>query len=299
MTDILVLRDAEAAQRFQHMTYPAHRPLLSFAPDVAPIAICALEDGAPVGLALASLGPAASEAKLVSLFVAEAWRQRGLGTALLRHLELACAARGVEKLSGTYMSGQPATPAVERILATTGWTPPKARMLVARCSLDSIKGARWLNHFRIPDGYELLRWVEVSAAERDEIRASDARNPWIAGDLKPFDHERGIEPVTSLALRVDGKVLGWCLNHLVDDMLRFTCSYGRYDLRRRGRLMLLWSEAVRRMPSIGATIGIWTMPVWHEDMVNFARKHVQPYAIFFGETFGAERLIERHPRDLG
>ena len=64
-------------------------------------------------------------------------------------------------------------------------------------------------------------------------------------------------------------------------------------------LQLLWSEAAKRMPSIGVTTAMWTMPVWHEDMVNFARKYIRPYATFFGETFGAELLLASPARDLG
>jgi hypothetical protein len=31
---------------------------------------------------------------------------------------------------------------------------------------------------------------------------------------------------------------------------------------------------------------MWTDPIGHAGMVNFARKHMQPYSIFFGETRG-------------
>jgi GNAT superfamily N-acetyltransferase len=299
MTDFLVLRDEEAAKSFLAMTYPFHRRLLTFAPDVAPLGIGAVEDGTPVGLALARFGPVARGATLLSLFVAEAWRRRGVGTALTRRLERECAARGLAKLSGTYMSGQPATPAVERILSCAGWSAPTPRMLVVQCSLESVKEARWINRFRCSPGFEIIPWVDVTAAERNEIRASNARAAWIANDLSPFDYEADLEPVTSLALRVHGEVRGWCLNHLVDGVLRFTCSYGREDLRRWGCLMLLWSEAAKRMPSIGVTTAMWTMPVWHEDMVNFARKYIRPYATFFGETFGAELVLASPTRDLG
>lgn len=293
MAELTVLRDPKVAEPFHAMTFSTYRRLLNFRPPgPTPVALGAFENGVAVGLALASLGPPANEAKLLSLFVAEPQRGRGIATALARRLEPVCAALGVERLNATFMSGQPATPAIERILAKLGWTAPETRMVVVRCSLDSIKGAPWLNRLSVPPGYEILPWVDITPAERDEIRESNRCDPWIAADLNPFDFESDIEPVTSLALRVHGKVLGWCLNHLIDGTLRYTCSFVRKDLQSRGRVLLLYSEAVNRMPRIGISTGMWTVPVWHEGMLNFARKHMRPYSIFFGETLGVERQIE-------
>ena len=159
-------------------------------------------------------------------------------------------------------------------------------MLVVRCSLDSIKSAPWLNRYALPKGYEVLPWAQVTSAEREALRVSNLEKPWIAPDLVPFDLEENYEPVTSLALRVNGAILGWCLNHVVDGILRFTCSFLRRDLQRLGRIVLLYSESVSRMPAAGLSVGMWTVPIRHAGMVNFANKHMQPYSIFFGETRG-------------
>ena len=91
---------------------------------------------------------------------------------------------------------------------------------------------------------------------------------------------------TSVALRVNGAIVGWCLTHAVDGLLRFTCAFVRKDLQRLGRLLLLWDEVFARMPQAGFTVGMWTIRLSSKGMVAFASKHMQPYSIFFGETRG-------------
>jgi hypothetical protein len=103
----------------------------------------------------------------------------------------------------------------------------------------------------LPQGYEILSWVDVTEAEREAIRVSHAREPWFAPDLLPFDFEAGLDPVTSVALRVRGQVLGWCLNHVVGDVLRFTCRFVRRDLQQLGRILLLYGEVTARGSGAG------------------------------------------------
>ena len=289
MSTFMMLDSAAMADGFRHMTFPAFRDLLDFDPAKrAPLAVGARVNEHPVGLALAAPTGAPGGGELLSLYVDQDYRRRGVAGELMRQTLAACAARGAAEISATYMSGQAGTAAVERIFESSGWDAPETRMLVVRCSLESIKAAPWLNRFTVPPGYEVLPWVEVGAAERAAIRDSHAHKPWVATDLMPFDFEQGIEPITSVALRVKGEILGWCLNHVVGDVLRYTCSFVRRDLQRLGRILLLYNEAVARMPAAGMSVGMWTVPVGHAGMMSFARKHMQPYSIFFGETRGVK-----------
>lgn len=287
MRSFLQVTDAQTAAPYRTMTFPAYRGLLSFHPfDVSPLAISALQDDAPAGLALLAPSVSLGEAELLSIFVAPRFRRGGIALELMQRTLAHCKTRGINRVSASYMSGQDATEALETIFHKTGWEPPQTRMLVVRCSLDSIKAAPWLDRYALPEGYEVLPWVQVTIAERAALRASNEQKPWIAPDLVPFDYEQDCEPVTSVALRINGAIVGWCLNHIVDRTLRFTCSFVRRDLQRLGRIVLLYSDSVSRAPATGLSVGMWTVPVIHKGMANFARKHMQPYSIFFGETRG-------------
>lgn len=281
------IETTESANGFRRMTFPAFRAHLDFGSTRAtPLAVGAFAGARPVGLGLASPAGTPDRAEFLSLFVDPEFRRQGLGTALMRRTMAECDVRGVRELSAIYMTGRAGTAAVERILSVTGWDAPETRMLVLRCSLESMAPAPWLTRLTQPPGFETVPWVDITEAEREAIRVSHAQTPWIAPDLVPFDFEQGIEPLTSVALRVRGEVLGWCLNHVVGDVLRFTCSFVRRDLQRLGRILLLYREAVAQMPGTGLSVGMWTVPVEHQGMAAFARNHLRPYSVFFAETRG-------------
>ena len=287
MRTFIQLSDAKAAAQYRSMTFPAYQGLLNFnSADVAPLAIGTLQNEAPAGLALLVTNPSAAEAELLSIFVSPRLRRNGIALELMQRTLAYCKKQNIQKISATYMSGQDSTQTLENIFKKTGWALPQTRMLVVRCSLDSIKSAPWLNRYELPKGYEVLPWAQVTTAEREALRVSNLEKPWIAPDLVPFDFEENYEPVTSVALRVNGAIVGWCLTHAVEGMLRFTCAFVRKDLQRLGRLLLLWDEVVARMPHAGCTVGMWTIRLSSKSMVDFARKNIQPYSIYFGETRG-------------
>ncbi len=292
MRSFIQLSDAKAAAQYRVMTFPAYRGLLDFnSADVAPLAIGTLQNDAPSGLALLVASPSAGAAELLSIFVAPRFRRSGIALELMQRTLAYCKTHCIQNISASYMSGQDSTQALENIFNKTGWTAPQTRMLVVRCSLDSIKSAPWLNRYALPKGYEVLPWAQVTAAEREALRVSNLEKPWIAPDLVPFDVEENYEPVTSVALKVNGAIVGWCLTHAVDGLLRFTCAFVRKDLQRLGRLLLLWDEVVARMPQAGCSVGMWTIRLSSKGMIAFASKHMQPYSIFFGETRG----VTAHP----
>jgi len=271
------------------MTFPAYQGVLNFnTAEVVPLAIGTLQNDVPAGLALLVMNPSSGEGELLSIFVSPRFRRSGIAIELMQRTLAYCKTHRIQNISATYMSGQNSTQTLENIFNKTGWAAPQTRMLVVRCSLDSIKSAPWLNRYALPKGYEVLPWAQVTTAEREALRTSNLEKPWIAPDLLPFDFEENYEPVTSVALKFNGAIVGWCLNHVVDEMLRFTCSFLRRDLQRLGRIVLLYSDSVCRMPAAGLSIGMWTVPIKHAGMVNFARKHMQPYSIFFGETRGVK-----------
>jgi len=287
MRTFIQLSDAKAAAQYRSMTFPAFQGLLNFnSADVAPLAVGTLQNEAPAGLALLVTSPNTGEAELLSIFVAPRLRRNGIALELMQRTIAYCRTQNIQKISAIYMSGQDATQTLENIFNSSGWTAPQTRTLVVHCSLDSLKPAPWLNRYALPDGYEVLPWSQVTTAEREALRISNLEKPWIAPELLPFDVEENYEPATSVALRVNGAIVGWCLTHAVDGLLRYTCAFVRKDLQRLGRLLLLWDEVVARMPQAGFTVCMFGIVISNSPMVNFARKHMQPYSIFFGETRG-------------
>ena len=281
----------DLAPAYRAFTFPAWRGLLDVLDNPAVVAMGVVLDGKPVGLALGHLAEAGS-AMLDSVYVTPAMRCRGMAAAAVAALASACRARGAHTLSCTYMSGQPTTPAFEALLARGGWSAPERRMLVVQATLDSIRHAPWMREYPLPADMEIVPWLSLDEAAREALRASHAAKAWIAPDLVPFDHEADCEPLTSLALRWKGEVVGWVINHRVDKVLRFTCSFMHPRLQRMGRIVLLYNAAVARMPEAGLNTGMWTVPVWHAGMSAFATRWMAPYATRFDDTRGSRLVLD-------
>ncbi|CAK0741977.1 N-acetyltransferase domain-containing protein [Gammaproteobacteria bacterium] len=278
-------------------TFPALRYLLDRLDGDEVFAIGAEDTvGAPVGLALGRVAASKTEfrqAELMSIYVIPGMRRRGVGTHLLDTFTVHCRVLGLARIRITYMTGQASTPALEAILARAGWTPPETRMLVVQATLDSIRHAPWIRVLPLPKGTQIVPWVDLTASDRATLAESQNTQPWIPHDLYPFNHEAGCEPTTSLALKEDGHVVGWVINHRVGRVLRYTCAFMHPRRQRKCRILLLYNEAVSRMPQAGFDTGIWTVPTWHPDHAAFARRWMVPYAIQFNETRGSALLLLR------
>lgn len=299
------------ARAFEGMTYPVYRHLLALKPSprhpeqgdtkpVQPLALAAWQEGAAAGLLLAATPPTApvegDAAEILSVYVHPALRNSGLGTALVSRLCETLEQRGFWRVGAVYMTGRPATAAFERVLAKCGFEAPATRTVTLRFTPEEALATPWFNRFSLPEpDYQIFEWKELGAEERAELEASNARARWITPGLEFWNHDRhGFDPLSSLGLRYHGAVVGWVLNHrIAEDQVRFTCSFMRKDLGRRGRIMPLYTASIERLREGGVGTCVFVTPVVHRTMVEFVRRRCAPWASFFGETRGCVRELRR------
>lgn len=292
--------------RFADMTFPAYRHLLALQPGkrhaglpgrpvVMPVALGARVGEEPVGLALGEVPEGqTANAEVLSLFVAPAYRGRGLGTALLDAMGTYLSRMGIEKAEGVYMTGQANQEFLERVLRKAGWTEPEFRQLTMRFTLEEGRRMGWYGRYPLEAGYSMFPWKDLTDAERESLRESQRATGWIKPDLEPWKHDaEGFEPVSSLGIRLHGEIVGWVLTHALDARtVRFTCSFIRRDLGRRGKIVPAYSEVIRRL-SEGTAFEVCTLtvPVQHRGMSSFILRRCAPFASFTGETRGTTKLL--------
>ena len=292
--------------RFLDMTFPAYRhflalrqarrhPQMPTLPVVMPVALGARIGEEPVGLALGEVpGGQTANAEVLSLFVVPAFRGRGLGTALLDAMGTYLSRMGVEKAQGVFMTGRPNQETLERVLQKAGWTKPEFRQLTMRFTLEEGRRMGWYGRYPLGDGYVMFPWRDLADAEREALRESQRATGWIKTDLEPWKHDaEGFEPVSSLGIRLHGEIVGWVITHAVDARtVRFTCSFIRRDLGRRGKIVPAYSEVIRRL-SEGTAFEecTLTVPVQHLGMSSFILRRCAPFASFIGETRGTTKLL--------
>lgn len=286
------------------MTFPAYRHLLGLYPAarhpeqgdeklVQPIGVVAAAGPGILGLALAEL-PLSPEGvpELLSVFVDEGLRNRGLATQLVERLEQELAAKGGTELRAVYMTGKPSIAAVERVFDKRGFSAPEARTITLRFTPEEALLTPWFSRIRLSSEYQVVPWAEITAAERLGLQSSNAEKPWIAAGLEPWRHDRSFHAVSSVGLRYKGEVVGWVINHQVtSDTVRFTCSFMRKDLGRRGRIMPLYTASLERLREAGCRLCTFVTPVSYKTMVDFARKRCAPWASFLGETRGVSKKL--------
>lgn len=298
------LLTAGQARAVDGMTYPVYRHLLALKPAprhpeqgdsrlVQPVAMVAWHEGVPRGLVLAEMPPTGpvegDSAELLSLYVHPALRGLGMAKALVSNICEMLQQRGLWRVTAVYMTGKPATAALEHILAGCGFEPPVTRTVTLRFTPQEALQTPWFARFSLAESdYEIFDWKDLGAEERTELEASNARSRWITPGLEFWNHDRhGFDPLSSLGLRHHGKVVGWVLNHRVaEDAVRFTCSFMRKDLGRRGRIMPLYTASIERLRAAGIETCLFVTPVVHRTMVEFVRRRCAPWASFFGETRG-------------
>jgi GNAT superfamily N-acetyltransferase len=295
---------AGMAAAAQGMTFPAYRHLLDLVAQprhpeqgdtrvVTPFGFVARRGPQLLGLALAELAEAPDRcAELLSVLVHPEQRNQGIATALLEQVEAEAQRRGFPELKAVYMTGKPSIPVMERVFWKRGFQAPQARTVTLRFTPEEALETPWFKRVRLGPEFSVFPWGELRAEERQALIASNEKSPWVAPGLEAWRHDRNFDPVSSLGLRRRGEIVGWVINHVIEDgVVRFTCSYMGYGLGRRGRIMPLYTQSLERLRAAGCRFCTFVTPVTYRTMVEFVRKRCAPWASFFGETRGVVKKL--------
>jgi len=290
---------------FQEMTFPGYRHLLTLDraprhPDqgdtrvIAPFGVGAMLNGEPVGLVLIEVPSDNRWPEILSVFVRADLRNQGIATRLVSQMEQELARRGGVRLEAVYMTGKPGIEAIERVLEKCNWETPVARTISVRFSLQEASTTPWFGRVNLPNPpFEIFSWTDLKPEERETLQRTDAARKWIATGLEPWRHDAyGYEPISSVGLRYHGEVVGWVINHRVgDDVVRFTCSFMREDLSKRGRILALYTESLSRLREAGVRMCSLVTPVSYGPMVEFLKRRCAAWVSFVGETRGSGKRL--------
>ncbi|WP_068467225.1 GNAT family N-acetyltransferase [Candidatus Protochlamydia phocaeensis] len=209
----------------------------------------AWQDKSIVGLALVKMETALITAQLYSLFVIESCRRQGIGLALFRHLQNNLVQENqIRALGFEYVSGTPEAEAMEKILIHQKWPAPF--LYVTRCYFIAEQFCppwyRTYSH-KLPASMEVFSWKDLTDQDRERIKKmfDDSLVPFY---LDPFANEEyPLSESTSLGLRYQGELIGWCLTHLVDPRtIRYSNLFILDQFKAVGLGIQLLIESIRR-----------------------------------------------------
>ena len=238
--------------------------------------------GLPAALAVVKQTPH-DAVEVITLAVAEPFRQLGLARQLLLWLQAQVQSLGCRSLSLCYPMGHASTVALERL--TSGWQHSPGLRLV---HLDRAGGtafvqrltplaARWLRSGR----FALVRWqdMNVDLQRRLELRQQQAPPwAWSASADAALGQRDGL---ISQVLLERGAVVGWVVAHRVGlSLFRVTQWWIVPEWRGRGLALFLLhqacADALQAQPLYEAyCFGVGS---GSEEMLQICRRHLEPLA---------------------
>lgn len=267
-----------SAPAFQGLTFPAYQALLA---DSACIAIGAV-GSRPVGMALAKPASDKNLLDVLSVYVEKSYRDQGIATRMVEAVIAESRRRGYGGLRTQYRAPKPA---LERVLAKTGWTA-SAPYLTTYKTDARIRATPLLElGFELDDSYEIFGWSELAAEDRLQIDALLEQEPLPSQFVSPWLEAERVEPLNSLGVRFQGRVVGWSLTHRLDPQtIRYSGIFvhpGHRGLKGMGVSLCLLIESIQRhLPHATAEIPFASFVVRHDNpfMPSIASRYLAPYA---------------------
>jgi GNAT superfamily N-acetyltransferase len=261
------------ADRFTPLTHADYRPLLATVGATGgSVAVGALLQDEPVGLALAGWRRARC-AEIMSVYVAPAFRRRGIGRQLCRRLEHALGELGAQRALFHYFHSDCEAHQIDSWLGKCGWALPGEKVFCFAVR-GSVLETAWLDHAVCPEPFEVTPWTTLSDDERRLLEFADENENWIRSGFEPLRYEQRLDASISQLLRHRGRVVGW-INAAPRgaNSFHYWNYFIRDEFRARSRLRALVALLAAAIRSQVRKIGRETTGVFEiaDDNVAFRR----------------------------
>lgn len=248
----------DQADALAALTWGQYRHLLSMdaqqRQDARACCIAAWAGDTPVGLVTSARASRQSDGQtLLSLFVAKAWRRRGIGRSLLRALDQALRAHGVTAQEVLYSDRLPGAAGFGQLLQAEGWPEPEAVHLricgPVRETFSVFRHRAGILQRLDREGFRIRTWAEDgerALAHAAAVLAEGAAPGW--ADPRPWLDM--IHPDASMVLITpDDHICGWVMCQHQAELSRWYFPVGWVQEPQAGRGWLLgaYAEGARRL----------------------------------------------------
>jgi len=227
--------DQHNAMLFSQYTYSVYKyKLCNNLLNTLTVAIGATFHQQPIALLLANIQQDTSFIHIVSIFVDKEHQNKGVATQLVQKLEEFALKKSFSSLSCECVLGKNYSPIIQRVLEKCGWSPSEHISTVFRCrhqSIPNIEDPWWVN-YTLPKGKEeIFLWKDLKTEEHLQIQKTLSYPSY----LSPFVDEELIEPLNSLGVRLNAKIVGWMITHrLRHDTILYRSLYVEPSVRNTG-----------------------------------------------------------------
>ncbi len=207
-------------------------------------------------------------------------RRKGVATHLLQEFAAHLRTKKIHTCYVRYVKENPVAPVLEHLLIKLGWNDPIKEKETYFFD-GPLFTPPWLHKdYPLPPGCKLFPWPELTPDERDEILRMERQRTFPEA-VSPLKSRYAVEPLNSLGIRSEGRVVAWMITHrITKDLIRYSALYVHPDFRFTHCFFLIIIEAIRRQKKSSVR---WAscivnpsevFPTWR----RFARKYLRPYA---------------------
>jgi GNAT superfamily N-acetyltransferase len=220
-------------------------------------------------------------AQLYSFIVHPHYRHQGIGRQLFALTQdLLVKEEKILSFEFFYTQEDPFTPALEKILASKGWTP--AKTLLIRCHFDAYAfNPSWIHYpYRLPASFSFFSWKNLLPEDRKQIEYLASQGRFVPS-LNPFRNEALIDMETSVGLRQGKHIMGWSITQRPDPAtIHYAILYIDSSLLHTGCGIQLLVESIRRQKALPIPTAILEINVKEIDPSwwRFIKKRLLPIA---------------------
>ncbi|MFT9846679.1 GNAT family N-acetyltransferase [Aneurinibacillus sp. REN35] len=209
------------------------------------VALGAVRSGKPIGVIVVELRPHFEAANLLSLFVIEEERRKGIGQKLVRDAEKILEKNGCKKLYVEFI-GAASEPEEGLFLSSCGFDLTTPGIYMYSGPLNSYEKEKWYAVTNPHQSFSVENFKNMSKGERAVIERG--REIWYPDILYPFFEEESIDPDLSLLLRYKNNMIGWMIMEPFDaDTILFKSMFMKKPHQGMGRGFLLAMDAIRNL----------------------------------------------------
>lgn len=166
-----------------------------------------------VALSVLELLSEKSLLKILSLFVKEDFRKKGIATQMLKISEKIAANHQLSFMSIIFQNNWESFTIMPRLLKNLGWQPPQKSMILVKVSYNQIKNLPSFQIRDYPEWFSVKPWSSLSQEEYDYIEQKQAQEQWYSRSLSPFQLPDLLVKEGSLALFYKQEIIGWLITH--------------------------------------------------------------------------------------
>lgn len=261
---------------------PTFSPLIPESIEISKnlIAVGAMHAGSPIGICLARCTTTrVPEVTVLHLFVLPEHRNHHVGRQLLANMQSLAQQQGGQYFFLVYPESEPTTPALKKILEINQW---KSRPYMIRCLFNGFTfDMPWVHEeYHYPPDFEEFAWTTLTAEERKDLLHRQTQKVF-SPTVSPFHNETKIEPLNSLGLRYQGRVVGWMLTHrIAPDTICYKALYVERGLEQYQLAPKLIFNSIRRHMQARTQWAILEIPLLYikGTWKRFVLQRIVPYA---------------------